>query len=144
MGPWEGPTPPALGPWSFRAVNGPAGFGDWMPAAVPGCVHTDLLRAGKIPDPFHGTNERDLQWIERVDWEYRAPFAAARALLERERVELVFAGLDTYAEVSLNGRPVLSADNMFRTYRVDARPALVDGANELVIRFRSPVAEVMP
>jgi len=46
----------AFGPWSFRAPKGPAGFRDWMPALVPGCVHTDLLRDGKIPDPFYGAN----------------------------------------------------------------------------------------
>src|SRR6185369_11492037 len=93
----------ALGPWSLRAVNGPAGFGDWLPAEVPGCVHTDLLRAGKIPDPFYGTNEKALQWIEHTDWEYRSTFAADAALLRRERIEIVFQGLDTFADVSVNG-----------------------------------------
>src|SRR3954470_132372 len=117
-------APGAFGAWSFRAVNGPAGTGDWMPAVVPGCVHTDLLRAKKIPDPFYGTNEKDLQWIEHTDWEYRSTLDADAALLAHEHVDLVFHGLDTYAEVLINGAPVLTADNMFRTYRVDARPRL--------------------
>ena len=51
-----GPQTIALSRWELRAVGGPPGFGDWIPATVPGCVHTDLLRAGKIPDPFAGTN----------------------------------------------------------------------------------------
>jgi beta-mannosidase len=134
----------ALGPWTFRAVNGPAGFGDWMPAVVPGCVHTDLLRAQKIPDPFYGTNEKDLQWIERTDWEYHSTFAADDALLAHERVDLVFQGLDTYAEVFVNGVSVLVADNMFRSFRAAVRPRLVKGQNQLLVRFRSPINVVKP
>jgi beta-mannosidase len=134
----------AFGPWSVRAVNGPPGFGDWIPATVPGCVHTDLLRAGKIPDPFAGTNEKGLQWIERTDWEYRSTFAVNAALLGRERIEAVFKGLDTFAEVSVNGARVLSADNMFRSWRVDLKPLVVAGTNTIVVRFRSPIAVAKP
>jgi beta-mannosidase len=144
MGPAALVATVAFGPWSFRAVGGPPGFGDWMPAVVPGCVHTDLVRAGKIPDPFYGTNEKGLQWIEHTDWEYRTSFAADPALLAHERVELVFDGLDTYADVSVNGAHVLAAANMFRTFRVEVRPRLVPGENQLVVRFRSPIAAVKP
>ncbi|HVZ74792.1 MAG TPA: glycoside hydrolase family 2 protein [Polyangia bacterium] len=121
-----------------------ARFKDWMPAQVPGCVHTDLLRAGKIPDPFVGTNEKDLQWIEKSDWEYRSSFVADESLLARQRVDLVWKGLDTFAEVFVNGVSVLKADNMFRTWRVDVRAKLVKGANAVLVRFRSPIAAVKP
>jgi beta-mannosidase len=134
----------AFGPWSLRAVNGPPGFGDWMPAAVPGCVHTDLLNAGKIPDPFAGTNERALQWIERTDWEYRTTFVADAALLGRERIEIAFQGLDTFAEVLVNGARVLKADNMFRSWRANIKPHVVAGSNAVVVRFRSPIAVAKP
>src|SRR5450432_3272317 len=133
-----------FGAWSFRAVGGPAAVKEWMPAVVPGCVHTDLLRAKKIPDPFYGTNEKDLQWIERTDWEYRTSFAADDALLAHERVELAFQGLATFAAVLVNGHSVLKADNMFRSWRVDVRRQLVKGAYEVVVRFRSPIAAVKP
>ena len=46
----------------------------WLPATVPGCVHTDLLAAGKIGDPFYRLNEKDQQWIENESWEYRTTF----------------------------------------------------------------------
>ncbi len=133
-----------FGPWSLRAVNGPPGFGVWIPAEVPGCVHTDLLRAGKIPDPFSGTNEKALQWIEHTDWEYRSTFVADSALLGRDRIEIVFQGLDTFAEVSVNGTRVLSADNMFRSWRADIKPRVVAGANTVVVHFRSPIAVAKP
>jgi beta-mannosidase len=133
-----------LGPWTFREVNVAARFKDWMPAVVPGCVHTDLLRGKKIPDPFVGTNEKDLQWIEKSDWEYRSSFVADEPLLAHERVELVWNGLDTFAEVFVNGVSVLRADNMFRTWRVDVRKQLVKGPNNVLVRFRSPITFVRP
>jgi beta-mannosidase len=136
-----------LARWELRALAGPSvppGFGDWIPAAVPGCVHTDLLRAGKIPDPFAGTNEKNLQWIEHADWEYRTTFDAAPDLLRRDHVEIVFHGLDTFAEVSVNGARVLSADNMFRTWRADIKSHLKSGANSVLVHFRSPIAAVKP
>ena len=126
--------------WKFRQ----AGKADWHAAAVPGCVHTDLLANKLIPDPFYRDNEPKLQWIGRTDWEYETTFNVPADLLRRRRLELVFEGLDTYANVALNGRPVLDADNMFRTWRVDVRGALKAGRNTLHIRFRSPVNEVLP
>ncbi len=137
------------GPWVFRqATHGgkaTAGTNDgWLPATVPGCVHTDLLTNHKIADPFVGTNEKDQQWIDKDDWEYRTTFLADEALLARERIELDFLGLDTYAEVFVNGASVLSADNMFRSWRVAVKPHLHAGENTLLIRFRSPITHVMP
>ena len=115
-----------------------------MPAVVPGCVHTDLLRDGKIPDPFYGANETSLQWIEKTEWEYRSTFVADAALLRRERIEIAFQGLDTYAEVSVNGARVLTADNMFRSWRAEIKAHLAAGTNLVVVRFRSPIAVAKP
>ena len=56
--------------WKFKQTE----KGNWLPAAVPGCVHTDLLDNKVIPDPFYRTNEKDLQWIDKVDWEYETIF----------------------------------------------------------------------
>ena len=133
-----------FGPWSFRATGGPPGGYEWTPAVVPGCVHTDLLRANKIADPFWGTNEKDQQWIERTSWEYRSSFPADDALLAHERVELYFRGLDTFAEVFVNGHSVLRADNMFRSWRVDVKSRLVKGDNQVLVRFTSPIKAVKP
>jgi beta-mannosidase len=133
------------GPWSFRKVTGQDAPPDpWLPATVPGCVHTDLLANGKIGDPFYRLNEKDLQWIERESWEYRTTLRVDGAALARDRVELVFAGLDTFAEVFVNGVSVLWANNMFRTWRVDVKERLVAGDNRVVVRFRSPILQVKP
>lgn len=123
--------------WQFKATEEQA----WMPARVPGCVHTDLLRGGRIDAPFVGTNEKRLQWIDKQDWEYRTTFDLTPELSAAGKLELVFEGLDTYADVYANGRLVLSADNMFRVWTVDVKAALKPAGNELRIVFRSPIQE---
>jgi beta-mannosidase len=123
--------------WEMRR----AGDTLWIPATVPGTVHTDLLAAGLIPDPFKGDPEEDLQWIEDESWVYRTRFVVDPRIPLTDRTELVFEGLDTYAQVSLNGRPLLSADNMFRSWRVNVPDVLLAETNVLEVTFRSPTAE---
>jgi beta-mannosidase len=115
--------------WKFRET----GKTEWLPATVPGCVHTDLLDNKKIEDPFYRDNEKNLQWIGKTDWEYRTVFSVSPDTLKRQNLEIVFLGLDTYADVFLNDKPILKADNMFRTWRVDVRNALKQGENILRI-----------
>ena len=127
-------------PRPFPAVDLPARGGPGLVAGDgAGCVHTDLLAAGRIEDPFYRTNEQQLGWIERQDWEWRTTFPVAAAALERERIDLCFDGLDTFAEVFLNGQPILRADNMFRRWRVPVSGRLRAGDNELLVRCRSPI-----
>ncbi|TDC49189.1 glycoside hydrolase family 2 protein [Jiangella ureilytica] len=126
--------------WSVRAAGGPvpaAVTGRSVPAVVPGCVHTDLLAAGLIPDPYLDDHEHLVAWIGRCDWEYRTTFGWSPD--GHERHDLVLHGLDTVATVVLNGQELARTANQHRTYRLDARAALVDGANELVVTFESPV-----
>ncbi len=123
--------------WEFRQRGGDSA--EWHPGQVPGCVHLDLLRNKLIPDPFYRDNEAKLQWIEKADWEYRGTIQASDELLKHRHIELVFEGLDTYSEVSLNGTLVLTADNMFREWRVDVKQYLKPGANSLEIFFPSPI-----
>src|SRR5215467_6558387 len=103
------------GAWQFRQV----GTAEWLAATVPGGVHADLLANGLIPDPFVGDNERRVQWVAESDWEYRRTFTLDERLLAQGRVFLVCDGLDTLAEVRLNGRTICTAENMFRQYRWD-------------------------
>ncbi len=126
--------------WSFKACLDE----EWMKAKVPGCVHTDLLANGKIPDPFYGTNEKEVQWVDKQDWEYESRFDLTDELLGLPRLELVFSGLDTYADVTVNGHQILSTDNMFRTWKADVKSLLRSAGNHIHIRFRSPVQEDLP
>ncbi|MEC0210680.1 glycoside hydrolase family 2 protein [Paenibacillus ehimensis] len=129
-----------LSQWSFKNSRAE----DWMPAQVPGCVHMDLLKNGKIDHPFYGMNESKLQWIDKQDWEYRTTFDFPEELRSAKRVELVFAGLDTYADVWVNDRLVLSADNMFREWKTEVKSLLKERGNVIRVCFRSPVGEDLP
>src|SRR5467141_2952262 len=126
--------------WQFRQVGKDA----WVQATVPGCVHTDLLNNKLIEDPFYRDNEQKQQWIGKTDWEYQTTFNVAPEILARDNIDLVFEGLDTYANVFLNDEPLISTDNMFRTWRVNAKRLAKPGPNTLRIRFRSPINEVLP
>ncbi len=126
--------------WKFREVSKT----EWLPATVPGCVHTDLLTNKKIEDPYYRDNEKSQQWIGKTDWEYETKFNVSAEMLKRQNLEIVFQGLDTYANVFLNEKPILDADNMFRTWRIDVKNALKQGENVLKIRFRSPINEILP
>ncbi|VAW14804.1 Beta-mannosidase [hydrothermal vent metagenome] len=123
--------------WVFRKV----GDTKWMPAEVPGCVHTDLMQNGIIEDPFYRLNEHNVQWIDKVDWEYKTNFNVGADLLKRGEIEFDFKGLDTYADVFVNQEKVLSADNMFREWVVNIKKYLKEGGNELRIIFHSPIKE---
>jgi len=137
--PWEFRQLPDDGMTAFKDAKPPATEGGWLPATVPGDVHLDLLRAGKIPDPFYRDNESKLQWIENAGWEYKTSIEATPTVLAREHVELVFEGLDTACSVFLNGTRIAQPDNMFREWRVDVKSALHAGANDVRIVFPAPL-----
>lgn len=132
--------------WRVRRVGTAAPAADralldaGLPATVPGCIHTDLLAAGLIPDPFAADNELQVQWVAACDWEYSTRFVADAALLAQPHIDLVAEGLDTVAELTLNGVLVGEADNMFRTWRWPVHELLVAGENTLHVRFRSAPA----
>jgi beta-mannosidase len=126
--------------WKFRDATKKTA---WHTAMVPGCVHRDLHLHGLIPDPFFGTNELDLQWIEHRDWEYTTTFNVSASLLAEDVVQLACDGLDTLATVYLNGDELARTDNMFISWRWDVKPRLRAGRNELRIVFAS-VGRALP
>jgi len=132
--------------WQFRAVGNTdkPDVQQWHAAQVPGVVHTDLLRNGLIPDPFDRDNEFHLQWIGLTDWEYQTTFQLDSAALAHDHVDLVFDGLDTFADVDLNDQAILHADNMFRRWRISAKALLKPGQNTLRIVFHSAITKMLP
>jgi beta-mannosidase len=127
--------------WTVRPVAGPvpddvAEAGP-VPAQVPGTVHTDLLAAGLIADPYLDDNERLLSWIGLADWRYETAFDWQPD--DHDQVQLVFDGLDTVATVDLNGDVIARTANMHRSYRLDVRDLLQEGSNRLSVTFASAV-----
>jgi len=121
--------------WTLRPTTSVPVPAEPIAASVPGCVHTDLLAAGLIPDPYLDENEKLLQWVGQADWEYRTERLPRP---EGERVHLVFDGLDTIARVSLGEAELGRTQNMHRTYRFDVTDVLADDA-DLVVSFSSAV-----
>lgn len=117
---------------------------DWMPAAVPGAVQTDLMALNKLPDPYIGDNEAKVQWVGLSDWQYRSEIDVSPETLGRDHVDLVLEGLDTFAEVKVNGIGVLKADNMFRTWRVPVKGVLHAGRNTIEVDLNSPITTMAP
>ena len=126
--------------WTVSAVSGPVPegiAGIAIPATVPGCVHTDLLAAGLIDDPFDGSNESDQQWIGDTTWRFEGAFDLIDDGAARH--DLVAAGLDTIATIELNGSLVGHTENQHRSYRFDVSKALVAGRNSIAVEFAAPV-----
>ncbi|MEY3398743.1 MAG: exo-beta-D-glucosaminidase, partial [Bacteroidota bacterium] len=126
------------GDWEWEYSESEAG--KWLPAVVPGLIHQSLMANQVIPDPRIGTAEKDVQWVGEKDWVFRTRhFEVQEDVLSRQHVEMIFDGLDTYAEVFLNGKKILESDNAFRTWKADVKPFLQHKRNVLEIKFRSPV-----
>jgi beta-mannosidase len=129
--------------WEFREVGNAVEnhVPQWRPAAVPGDVHLDLFQNRLIPDPFSRDNVTHQQWIESAAWEYHDTIHVSPEMLNNTNIDLIFDGLDTDAQVTLNGTVVLRADNMFREWRVNIKPYLRSGDNTLTVLFPSSIQE---
>ncbi len=127
---------PCEGAWELYQTDEPT---PRHPATVPGCVHTDLLAAGVIDDPWFADREKNIHWVAHRDWTFERTLEVSAALLERDRVELCCDGLDTLATLYVNEVEVGRADNMFRRWRFEVKPHLRAGSNTLRIAFDSPL-----
>ncbi|MWC31227.1 beta-mannosidase [Paenibacillus sp. MMS18-CY102] len=123
------------GRWQMRKLED----AEWIEATVPGSVYSDLLNAGLMDDPYYRANDLDAIKLSEFDYEYRRTFELDEALLSHDRVLLRFEGLDTLAEIELNGQAIAHVENMHRTYEFDVKGKLLRGVNELRIVFRSPL-----
>lgn len=121
------------GAWTVTQV----GTQETIPAQVPGTIHLDLLRAGRIADPYYRDNEDRLQWIGEASWRYHRQFTVTEELLSHDHVILRCAGLDTLATIYINAVQIACTDNMFRTWEFDIKEKLIVGENTIEVQFAS-------
>ncbi|HTN69426.1 MAG TPA: glycoside hydrolase family 2 protein [Dysgonamonadaceae bacterium] len=126
--------------WQFSQSN----KDEWHEATIPGSVQQDLIRLNILPDPYFGTNEEKVQWVEDENWDFKKSFQLTAKDLQHDDALLTFEGLDTYADVYLNGSKLFHADNMFLKYEKSVKNLLREGENNLYIRFYSPIDYLMP
>lgn len=124
--------------WTLRAGNNT--WDSAIPAQVPGHVQLDLERAGHAPDAFLGTNETKVQWVEEMPWVYSCSFQRPAEWRESDSTTIRFSGLDTYAEVWLDGALVLTVDNAHIPWVLPNFLA-GDAQHHLEVHF-APVAKV--
>jgi beta-mannosidase len=112
---------------------------EWIKANVPGTVYNDLLNSGKIEDPFYRESEDAVRELSRFDYEYEREFQVSSELFESQKIMLSCEGLDTLAELVINGKLVAETNNMHRHYEFDVKKYLVVGTNIIHITFYSPI-----
>ncbi|MCL2833558.1 MAG: glycoside hydrolase family 2 protein [Treponema sp.] len=126
--------------WKMRQISDASQkSAEWIPAVVPGSVYNDLLLNKKMEDPYWRDNEDKAFVLMEKDYEYIAGFSVTHKMLGMENVLLRFEGLDTLAEISLNGVDLGKADNMHRTWEFDVKDLLKGEGNQLRVILRSPI-----
>lgn len=122
---------------SISSVLDESARGGWHNAhAFPSEIHVELLKAELIPDPYVEFNEHKVQWIGMREWLYTTSFSLGGVFEHAQHFEIVFEGLDTFADVYLNGTNILSSDNQFRTYRLDIEKSALREQNILLLHFK--------
>lgn len=124
------------GIWSLRSP-GQTEIGP-LQVMVPGGVYPALMEAGRIPDPRQGENAARVKWVGERDWVFERPFEVDASLLAHDIIDLECDGLDTVAEVFINGISVLTANNMFHRWRSEVRAVLKAGTNQIRIVISAP------
>jgi beta-mannosidase len=134
-------------PWQIKQYDPklpdrvlPDSAGDWFPAAVPGAVQYDLAALGKLENPYSGTQAAfDSAWVAKSDWVYWTEFDTPAKAAAMETILLRFKGVDTYAEVWLNGKLVGETANAYRVYDFSLEPSILasQGKNTLLVRVKA-------
>jgi hypothetical protein len=128
------------GPWKLTNANGTLSYAD---VQVPAYPHQILQSKGVIGDPLYRYNELETRWISDDTWSYARDFVVSEAQATAPAADLLFKGLDTFAEVELNGAPILRADNFHRTWRVPVAGLLKQGKNTLKITLEPALATTL-
>ena len=127
---------PAYAEHLFHAVEG------WIPTPVPGDIHQGLIAAGRITEPLLGLNSFDSHWTEERSWWFRKRFEVAASWLKAAVIELTLDGLDSNAEIYLNGRHIGSHRSAFYPLKIDVKPWIERGQNVLLVRLTSGLETV--
>ena len=118
--------------WEIEYKSGPS-----VPAKVPGDITADLHRAGVVKEPYYGINHQELGWIIDTDFVYRTRFDVDEQIFDNKEILLTFDGIDTFAEIVLNGELVGTTQNMFLQYEFSVKKYLKQTGNVLEVRMIS-------
>ena len=120
--------------WKFRSSKEVK----WHSFSQPGNNFTGLVENNLIIDPFKGTTEKELEWIGKESWEFKAEFTITKENFTKKYIDLYLERVDTYAEIFINGRKVSSTSNAFRVFFLPIRTFIKIGLNEIIFKIKSP------
>jgi beta-mannosidase len=131
--------------WKFQSFEDGAGikeifgtpnynFSEWLPATVPGNVRLDLMRNGKIDDPWYGKNNEKSQWVDKYEWWYQKEFELSHEPLLDKVIHLVCKAVDYHAEFWLNGACLGEHEGMFGRISFEITD-LIQEKNVLLIKL---------
>ncbi|MGR5063819.1 beta-mannosidase [Photobacterium sp. DNB22_13_2] len=103
---------------------------------LPGDIHSALINADLLDNPYHGCNERNVQWVGESEWHLERHFQIDAKWFDANSIDLKLEFVDTLAEFEINGHHVVSCNNMFRRYSVNVLPYLKPGQNEIIIKLK--------
>lgn len=106
---------------------------------IPGSIHTILLAAKKIPDPYVGTNDVDLRNLVKTNWVFSKTFNLSNDIRSAEEVYLILEQIDTVANVTINKCPIGRTNSMFIRYILEIPNACLHSTNEIFFHFESPI-----
>jgi beta-mannosidase len=106
---------------------------------IPGTIHTILLAANQIPEPYWGYNDINLRHLIYTSWTFRKKFSLIDDFLASTQFTLHFDQIDTVANITLNGCFIGHTNSMFIAYTFNVMRSCLQSNNELQIDFESPI-----
>ncbi len=114
----------------------------WFNAKVPGTIYSDLYTSKQIPDPYFGSNNLHLSWVDTCNWDYETEFTISeQQLRSNSNILLKLSGIETFAKVYVNSQLIVSTNNAFKQYMIPVKNYVVAGKNKLTLKFNSTVLE---
>ena len=126
------------GAWNLRE----AGKDTIYKATVPGDISHDLYKNGVLPDYSVGMQYKEYAWVVEQDWEYSRTFTLGKEIFSSDEIYLEFKGIDTFADIYVNGQKVGSTENMFIGYRFPVRAYVKEGENTLCVAMHSTLRKM--
>ena len=124
------------GEWTLSPVDNPS---DLHKGMVPGSVYSFLLADGSMEDPYWRDNELKSMDLMMKDWSFERDFEVSGEIASCPLVELDCQGLDTLADIYINGTHAGYADNMHRHWAFPVTSLIKEGSNHIKVVIHSPV-----
>ncbi len=124
--------------------NDTAQHGSWQHAIVPGSIFVSLKNDLFLPNNLYFDHFlQKINFFSNKTWIFKANFDYRYEITKREKVDLIFNGLDTYTQIYVNDNYVGQTDDFFKQYRFDITEYLKKGKNVIIVKFLPATAQAL-